>query len=89
MTIVRVRAVNSLGESPWSEYASVTTLIDSQQIPRVRALLYDNNTNTLTFTVSPYQLPLLARVPGSLWSGSLEINTQHQGTKCMAGNKCF
>ena len=63
----RVKAMNRLGESGWSEYGSVTTLIDAARIPRVSGLLWDNETNILSFRVARvYPLYLLARVEASL-----------------------
>ena len=66
-----MKAVNLLGESSWSDYASLTTLIDREEIPRVRGLTYHNKTNTLTWAVPAYPLPLLARVqtraPSQVW----------------------
>ena len=58
----RVKAVNSLGESPWSDYVTVTTLIDTEQIPPVSGLVYHNTTNTVTFRLRSYPLPLVARI---------------------------
>ena len=70
-----------LGESSWSDYASLTTLIDREQIPRVRGLTYHNNTNTLTWAVPAYPLPLLARVqtraPSQVWR-LVNTASQHQ-----------
>ena len=57
-----MKAVNRLGESSWSDYATVTTLIDTDQIPRVTGLTYHNSTNTLTFSLQSYPLPLVARI---------------------------
>ena len=66
-----MKAVNLLGESDWSEYASLTTLIDREQIPRVRGLSYENSTKTLTWSVPAYPLPLQAQVqtrdPAQVW----------------------
>ena len=63
----RVKAMNRLGESSWSEYGSVTTLIDAARIPRVSGLLWDNETNILSFRVARvYPLYLLARVEASM-----------------------
>ena len=59
----RVKAMNRLGESSWSEYGSVTTLIDAERIPRVSGLTWDNETSSLGFMVTRvYPLYLVARV---------------------------
>ena len=59
----RVKAMNRLGESSWSEYGSVTTLIDAARIPRVSGLSWDNETSSLGFQVTRvYPLYLVARV---------------------------
>ena len=58
----RVMAVNRLGESSWSDYATMTTLIDTEEIPGVVGLSHHNTTNTITFTTQPYPLPLLANI---------------------------
>ena len=61
--IFRVKAMNRLGESSWSEYGSVTTLIDAERIPRVSGLTWDNETSSLGFMVTRvYPLYLVARV---------------------------
>lgn len=61
--IFRVKAMNRLGESSWSEYGSVTTLIDAARIPRVSGLSWDNETSSLGFQVTRvYPLYLVARV---------------------------
>lgn len=57
-----MKAVNLLGESDWSEYASLTTLIDREQIPTVRGLTYQNSSKTLSWSVPAYPLPLQAQV---------------------------
>ena len=55
--------MNRLGESSWSEYGSVTTLIDAERIPRVSGLTWDNETSSLGFMVTRvYPLYLVARV---------------------------
>ena len=55
--------MNRLGESSWSEYGSVTTLIDAERIPRVSGLSWDNETSSLDFMVTRvYPLYLVARV---------------------------
>ena len=55
--------MNRLGESSWSEYGSVTTLIDAERIPRVSGLSWDNETSSLGFMVTRvYPLYLVARV---------------------------
>ena len=69
----RVKAANRLGESSWSDYATITTLIDTDQIPRVRSLSYHNTSNTLTFTTQPYPLPLLAKIETRPEAGSWRL----------------
>ena len=77
-----MKAVNLLGGSSWSDYASLTTLIDRDQIPRVRALTFHNKTKTLTWTVPAYPLPLLARVqtrdPSQVWRLLVNTASQHR-----------
>ena len=57
-----MKALNGLGESGWSEYTSLTTLIDTAQIPRVSSLHYDNSTNILSFHAPTYPLYLVAKI---------------------------
>ena len=65
--IFRVKAMNQLGESGWSEYGSVTTLIDAERIPRVSGLTWDNVTTSLAFRVGRvYPLYLVAKVEARL-----------------------
>ena len=54
--------MNRLGESGWSDYAAVTTMIDVKQIPRVSSLEYDNKTNILQFQAPRYSLYLVAKI---------------------------
>ena len=54
--------MNGLGESGWSEYTSMTTLIDTAQIPRVSSLQYDNSTNIVSFHAPTYPLYLVAKM---------------------------
>ena len=61
--------MNRLGESGWSEYAAVTTMIDVKQIPRVSSLRYENITRTLEFEAPSYSLYLVAKIE-ALWQAS-------------------
>ena len=71
--LVRAKAVNSLGESTWSDYVSLTTLIDAAKIPSVNSLIYDNSTNTVSFKVSNYPLNLKARIEVMVFNNSWQL----------------
>ena len=61
--IVRVRAVNPLGESNWSEQVSVTTQIDVSHIPSPDSVYYEKSTRSVSFKVGAnYPLSLLAKL---------------------------
>ena len=58
----RVRAVNTHGESAWSEQLSVTTQIDVAQIPTPEAIFFEKSSRSTSFKVASYPLPLAARL---------------------------
>ena len=58
----RVRAVNTHGESAWSEQVSVTTQIDVAQIPTPEAIFFEKSSRSTSFKVATYPLPLAARL---------------------------
>ena len=58
----RVRAVNTHGESAWSEQLSVTTQIDVAQIPTPEAIFFEKSSRSTSFKVATYPLPLAARL---------------------------
>jgi echinoid protein len=61
--IVRVRAVNPLGESNWSEQVSITTQIDVSHIPSPDSVYYEKSTRSVSFKVGAnYPLSLLAKI---------------------------
>ena len=68
--ICRVKALNALGESSWSEYSSMTTLIDTSRIPRVSSLSYHNTSHSVTFQAATYPLYLVAKLEVLLNSSS-------------------
>ena len=76
--VSRVKAMNRLGESSWSEYGSVTTLIDAERIPRVSGLTWDNETSSLGFRVARvYPLYLVARLEARMERLGTANNTWH------------
>ena len=62
MCFCRVRAVNTHGESAWSEQVSVTTQIDVAQIPTPEAIFFEKSSRSTSFKVATYPLPLAARL---------------------------
>ena len=54
--------MNALGESSWSSYSSMTTLIDTSRIPRVSSLSYHNKTHSISFQAAAYPLYLVAKL---------------------------
>ena len=48
----RVRAVNTHGESAWSEQLSVTTQIDVAQIPTPEAIFFEKSSRSTSFKVA-------------------------------------
>jgi hypothetical protein len=61
--IVRMRAVNPLGESNWSEQVSITTQIDVSHIPGPDSVYYEKSTRSVSFKLSSnYPLGLLAKI---------------------------
>jgi len=71
--LVRAKAVNALGESNWSDFVSLTTLIDAAKIPSVTSLIYDNSTNAVSFKVSNYPLNLKARIEVMVLNNSWQL----------------
>ena len=60
--LVRVKAINSYGESGWSDQVAVTTQIDVSQIPTAESIFFEKSTKSTSFKVSNYPLNLIAKL---------------------------
>merc|ERR1719242_1347990 len=60
--ILRVKAVNLHGESAWSKPVSVTTQIDTSQIPTAESIFFEKSTKSTSFRVANYPLNLIAKL---------------------------
>ena len=60
--LFRVKAVNVHGESDWSEPISVTTQIDTSQIPTAESIFFEKSTKSTSFRVDNYPLNLIAKL---------------------------
>ena len=60
--IIRVKAVNDHGMSAWSKPVSVTTQIDTSQIPTPESIFFEKSTKSTSFRVDNYPLNLIAKL---------------------------
>ena len=59
---VRLKALNSHGESDWSKEVAFTTKIDVSQIPKPESIFFEKSTKTTSFKVEYYPLNLIAKL---------------------------
>ena len=83
--ILRVKAVNLHGESAWSEPLSVTTQIDTSQIPTAESIFFEKSTKSTSFRVDNYPLNLIAKLevmyPDGSWQHLVTESLQNKPYK--------
>ena len=82
---VRVKALNSHGESDWSDEVAVTTKIDESQIPTPESIFFEKSTKTTSFKVGNYPLALIAKLevmsPDGAWQHLRTVQLQSRPYK--------
>jgi len=89
--VFKVKAVNIRGESSWSRDIKITTAVDVSMIPKPEHVYYETSSDTVSFNVVKYSLPLVAKIElqneDNSWSfhEGLRMNDLPYGQRQIAG----